>query len=229
MAVNVNNGTSLGSIVVLPLKGEKGDGVADVQAEIETVQSELQSLIGTIGGGLQTEIDVANDRIDQLVAPTGEAPSEAEILDARVGANGVTYDALGNAIRGQVSDLTNDLAKISTEILDTTGDVVPINVELGSLNTNTGAESARYDGSYLRTGFIPVISGLRYSLKLKNASTSSTVAIHALYYDALKGFISPSSYLGTAQTEDALIKNVTIPSGASYVRFRFGGTGLTVA
>lgn len=43
-----------------------------------------------------------NARIDQIVAPTGEAPNPAEITDARIGADGVTYPNLGNAIRTQI-------------------------------------------------------------------------------------------------------------------------------
>ena len=87
MAVNVNNGTSLGSIVVLPLKGEKGDGVTQMQSELDTLEA----------------------RVDQLIAPSGEAPNPAEIIDARVGANGTTYNTLGDAIRGQVSDLQSEV------------------------------------------------------------------------------------------------------------------------
>ena len=51
---------------------------------------------------------VLNDRIDNIVAG-GEAPSASEIVDARYGADGVTYPSLGAAIRYQVTDLKSDL------------------------------------------------------------------------------------------------------------------------
>lgn len=45
-------------------------------------------------------------QIDQLVAPSGEAPSAAEIENARVGVDGTVYNTLGNAIRTQLNKYT---------------------------------------------------------------------------------------------------------------------------
>lgn len=53
--------------------------------------------------------DPLNARIDNIIA--GTAPSAAEIVDARLGADGVTYPSLGAAIRDQVTDLKSDLVK----------------------------------------------------------------------------------------------------------------------
>lgn len=52
---------------------------------------------------------VARQEIAELIAPSGEAPSAAEVTDARIGADGTTYTSLGDAIRDQVSDLKSDL------------------------------------------------------------------------------------------------------------------------
>ena len=51
-------------------------------------------------------------QINQIVAPSGEAPSAAEVQNARIGADGVTYDTLGTAIRTQVSELKGDLSDL---------------------------------------------------------------------------------------------------------------------
>lgn len=51
--------------------------------------------------------DPLNARIDNIIA--GPSPSAAEIVDARLGADGVTYPSLGSAIRDQVTDLKSDL------------------------------------------------------------------------------------------------------------------------
>lgn len=56
---------------------------------------------------------VLNGRIDNIVAG-GEAPSASEIVDARYGADGVTYPSLGAAIRDQVTDLKSDLSDLSS-------------------------------------------------------------------------------------------------------------------
>lgn len=60
--------------------------------------------------------DVLDARIDQIVAPSGEAPSAAEVADARVGVDGVTYNALGTAIRTQVTNLQNNIESFPFEI-----------------------------------------------------------------------------------------------------------------
>ena len=112
MAVDVNNGTSLGEVVIIPLKGEKGDGVTEIQAEIDSIRSELQSELNATGAGVQAEIDVANARIDELIAPSGQAPNPSEIVDARIGASilgGKTYSTLGEAIRGQITELNKGI------------------------------------------------------------------------------------------------------------------------
>lgn len=56
--------------------------------------------------------DPLNARIDNIIA--GTAPSAAEIVDARLGADGVTYPSLGAAIRNQVTDLKSDLSSEAT-------------------------------------------------------------------------------------------------------------------
>lgn len=73
-------------------------------SKIDTITSNLNSEIQT----RTTETTTLKSRVDQIVAPTGEAPSAAEVTDARVGADGKTYDSVGNAIRTQVTDLKSE-------------------------------------------------------------------------------------------------------------------------
>ena len=53
------------------------------------------------------------NQINQIVAPTGEAPSAAEVQNARIGADGVTYNTLGDAIRTQFTNLKSNVSEIS--------------------------------------------------------------------------------------------------------------------
>lgn len=48
-----------------------------------------------------------NARIDNIIA--GPASSAEEVIDARLGADGVTYDSLGDAVRDQFSNLKGEL------------------------------------------------------------------------------------------------------------------------
>lgn len=52
---------------------------------------------------------VAREEIAELVAPSGEAPSAAEVTDARIGADGTIYASLGLANRTQFTDFKDDL------------------------------------------------------------------------------------------------------------------------
>ena len=49
------------------------------------------------------------DTFTQL--PSGSTSGDAELIDIRVGADGVTYPTAGDAVRGQVTDLKSDLDK----------------------------------------------------------------------------------------------------------------------
>ena len=73
----------------------------EVNNRNEAISTEA-STRATIDQNLQAQIN-------QLVAPTGEAPSAAEVTNARIGANGTTYPSLGDAIRTQVSMLSGEI------------------------------------------------------------------------------------------------------------------------
>lgn len=63
-------------------------------------------------------------RIDEIIAPSGEAPSAAEVTDARIGYDGTVYSTLGGAIRGQISDLDIRFLLEAENIPDTTQSLV---------------------------------------------------------------------------------------------------------
>ena len=77
--VAVDNGVDTGKVSTEQI-------IADTKEEISKLDSFL------------------NARIDNIIAG-GAAPSEAEIVDARLGADGIVYPSLGDAIRDQIEDL----------------------------------------------------------------------------------------------------------------------------
>lgn len=81
-----------------------------LSSNIQTLTTNLTAVSNNLSTETQSRIEAdANlqSQIDEIIAPSGEAPSAAEVENARIGANGVTYNTLGNAIRGQFDD-TND-------------------------------------------------------------------------------------------------------------------------
>lgn len=84
-------------------------------SDIETLTTQIQNNATNIASEIsarQSGDSNLQSQIDQIIAPSGEAPSAAEVENARIGDDGVTYDTLGNAIRGQFADVKNVLNKV---------------------------------------------------------------------------------------------------------------------
>lgn len=86
--MSIQNTREIGNVKVVMLKGDKGDGVAE----------------------MQSELDVLSARVDSFEAlPDGATTADAELVDIRVGADGTTYSSAGNAVRGQFSNIKTTL------------------------------------------------------------------------------------------------------------------------
>ena len=58
------------------------------------------------------------DTFTQL--PSGSTSGDAELIDIRVGADGVTYPTAGDAVRGQVTDLKSDIGDLTSSVFNGT-------------------------------------------------------------------------------------------------------------
>lgn len=108
---------------------------------------------------------VLNGRIDNIVAG-GEAPSASEIVDARYGADGVTYPSLGAAIRDQVTDLKSDLVDLENDLYNKTDNLFDYHNSTFNKIPNLADGSAYNDfveyGNWITTNYIGVESGKQY-------------------------------------------------------------------
>lgn len=94
------------------------DGLAAETAARIAADNTLQNNINLEATTRASQDGTLQAQINQLIAPTGTAPSAAEVQNARIGADGITYDTLGDAIRGQVGNLENALNEDISSIAD---------------------------------------------------------------------------------------------------------------
>lgn len=151
---------------------------------------------------VDSEIDNVNDRIDNII--TSPAPTEQEIIDARLGADGVTYPSLGDAIRDQVSDLKSDISDFvapSTNLLD------PTEFQVGKYLVAGGGLGN--SDSLTASGFFPVSGNTTYYIY-----RSGTYIVRVAYYTTNNesGFISLDDNITASEP------GFTTPATARYAR-----------
>lgn len=127
-------------------------------------------------------------QINQYVTPSTQQPDE--VVNARVGANGFTYDTLGNAVRGQVKDLSTSIHDAST--IESINIFTGLTWEQGAINSS-GADLDGTGGSYLthwiRTvGFYPA-SMLSSILGGCSTGLGTGLAIYCAQYGSDHSFI----------------------------------------
>ena len=163
----------------------------------------------------KVEVEVERKRIDLFTKlPNGSTTGDAELIDGRVGADGITYDNIGGAVRTNIKRLMDISLEKANNLLD------PTTLELGdigswngsTINTNSPATDK------IRIGVIEVVEGNTYQF-VRDGSVM-TVAVFSVF-DSKGNFI---------QTVSAVGKKYTIPTGidAKYIRARFSGTDINI-
>lgn len=188
-----DNGTDTSKIPATELIAPAVNAVTDEVATRQSADALLQS------------------QIDQLVAPTGTAPNPAEIENARIGADNVTYTTLGEAIRTQVTDVKAELNNLDENVflaVSKEGESAYkfcLKFEEGTLNSSgvptTGA------GRYRTPDYIPT-----NGTNLIVSNIPSNVGVFVFRYDASK------TYLGSNSTQYTSKTIITTYQNTSYIK-----------
>jgi hypothetical protein len=147
------------------------------QADVNTINNTLSQKAN------KSDLDVQTSRINSFTAlAAGSTTGDAELIDARIGADGITYTNVGSAIRKQITDIRSEL----NAVIDG-GNIV---TKLSDVALNTGYINKNGDlsaDSSWRYGYIKTY-GLAKSISVVATGLSNTIIINTV--DANKKRIS---------------------------------------
>lgn len=168
---------------------------------------------------LSTESTVLSARMDEFTKlEEGSTTGDAELIDGRIGSDGKTYDNIGGAIRGQVTDLKSDLDDYKDSISEYHKSVnlfdkskITDGKILSSKNNEQTMSSCFY------TDYIPYETGKTYCFQDNTGYLGQNGKIVCIY-DENKNFITTISQNDIVVRDGAVIFPTLAGSLGRFVR-----------
>lgn len=148
-------------------------------------------------------------RINSLTKLTdGSTSGDAELIDGRIGANGVTYTNLGTAIRNQIKDVSKETRYISLPFKFSDAGYY--------IRYDTGGVVPHERDKYFASDFVEILPQTRY-IHINNIYFKIVNYAGIAFYDKDKVYISGYQY------HDGINGRLTVtaPSACVYIRFTY--------
>lgn len=192
--------------------------IASINTNIENLNNMDQALDGRITSlnnslfdettARETSDNLLSARIDAIASlPEGSTSGDAELIDIRIGANGITYPTAGDAVRAQITSLQSDFDQIAE--IDETKNLIDKNKITAGAYIGTDGVQTETTSSLWCSDFIPIKPSTLYYW-------NNIYSYYYAFYNSNKECIDWQGTQGTS-----LSKPFTSPSNAYYVRFTF--------
>ena len=141
LETNTNNNINTQNTKINSIQTQQNELVTNTNNNINTQNTKINSI--------QTQQTTLSNRMDTFTSLSeGSTTGDAELKDIRVGANGITYNTAGDAVRGQYKQLKDTIMYLETNVTVTDGErghrtnavldmSQPIYVSLTPTTTNT--------------------------------------------------------------------------------------------
>ena len=97
--------------------GVNGTQYRNLKVRLDNEYENLQSKITTTATSLQNNINIEKTRIDQITSlPSGSTSGDAELIDTRIGYDGITYTSAGTSIRTQTKRLKDAIMNVYSRL-----------------------------------------------------------------------------------------------------------------
>ena len=228
-ALNINSVNPISNHAVTAKFNEVDASVSDLTTDLTSADTRLTSAVDFLNLALSNEViarqnadttltsniaaestarqnadDALSARIDNIVAlPEGSTQGDAELMDIRVGENGVTYSTAGDAVRDQIENVYDDINSFTTRIDNLftvyaqTQNGVTVTVDDDGTVTLNGTASG-YVRVYIKDNILP--AG-KYSARVwKISGTSSSDATPTLRFADATG-VDGTKWIGPSDTQ----------------------------
>lgn len=109
---------------------------------------------GSIVQSTPTETAYAkvNARLDNIIADGQQTQGNTELIDIRTGADNITYNTAGKAVRSQITNLSNDVSSLSSTVSGHTSDISDLSDRIGSVQDDVMTINSTIGDDEVRIG-----------------------------------------------------------------------------